>query len=150
MAVHDDRMSPVPSIVCACVWVNVRLFSCVQLFATPWTAACQASLSMGFSKQEYWSGLPFPPLGNLFDPGIKPTSLGSPALEGRFFTIRATWEAPSTIKLLFEREISFYLVWVNIILQQLNQKPDYYDTHFVDDKIELCRDKEICPKSFVI
>ena len=50
---------------------------------TPWTTAHQAPLSMGFSRQEYWSGLPFPPPGELSDPGIKPTS---PALAGRFFT----------------------------------------------------------------
>ena len=45
---------------------------------TPWTVACQAPLSMGFSRQEYWSGLPFPSSGDLSDPGIKP---GSPALQ---------------------------------------------------------------------
>ena len=49
----------------------------VQLFATPWTIAHQAPLSMGFSRQEYWSGLPFPPPESLPDPGIEP---GSPAL----------------------------------------------------------------------
>ena len=49
-------------------------FSRVQLFATPWTVACQAPLSMGFSRQEYWSGLPFPSPGDLPDPGIKPAS----------------------------------------------------------------------------
>ena len=48
--------------------------SCVQLFVTPWTVAHQAPLSMGFSRQEYWSGLPFPSPGDLPDPGIKPTS----------------------------------------------------------------------------
>ena len=58
-------------------------FSHVQLFATPWTVACQAPLSMGFSRQEYWSELPFPPPGDLPDPEIKPVS---PALAGRFFT----------------------------------------------------------------
>ena len=42
--------------------------------ATTWTVACQAPLSVGFSRQEYWSGLPFPPLGDLPDPGIEPTS----------------------------------------------------------------------------
>ena len=47
----------------------------VRLFATLWTVACQAPLSMGFSKQEYWSGLPFPSPGDLPDPGIKPGSL---------------------------------------------------------------------------
>ena len=51
---------------------------------------------MGFSRQEYWSGLPFPALGYLSDPGIKPTSLTSPALADRFFTTNATWEAPES------------------------------------------------------
>ena len=53
-------------------------FSCVQLFATPWTVACQAPLSMGFSRQEYWSGLLCPPPGDLPNPGIKHRS---PALQ---------------------------------------------------------------------
>ena len=59
-------------------------FSRVWLFATPWTVACQVPLSLGFSRQEYWSGLPFPPSGDLPDPGIKPKSLTSPALEKPF------------------------------------------------------------------
>jgi len=63
----------------------MRLCS-VQLFATPWTVARQVPLSMEFSRQEYWSGLPFPSPGNLPDPGIKPRSLASPALAGGFFT----------------------------------------------------------------
>ena len=67
--------------------------SYVQLLATPWTVACQTPLSMGFSRQEHWSGEPCPPPGDLPDPGIKPTSLVSPALTGGFFTSRATWEA---------------------------------------------------------
>ena len=58
-------------------------FSRVQLFVTPWTLAHQATLSMGFSRQEYWSRLPFPPPGDLPDSGIKPTSFSSPALAGR-------------------------------------------------------------------
>ena len=62
-------------------------FSCVWLFETPWTVAHQASLSMGFSQQEYWSGLPCSPPGDLSDPGIKLTPHISPALAGRFFTI---------------------------------------------------------------
>ena len=61
-------------------------FSHVGLFATLWTVACQAPLSMGFSRQEYWSGLPCPPPGRR-DPnlGVKPVSLMSPALAGGFF-----------------------------------------------------------------
>ena len=72
-------------------------FSCVQLFTTPWTAACQAPLSMGFSRQEYWSGLLLPPPRDLPDPGIKPATLMSPALAGRFFTTSATWEMSDLI-----------------------------------------------------
>ena len=60
------------------------MLTCVQLFATPWTAARQASLSMEFSRQEYWSGLLCPPPGDLSDPGIKLASLASPAFAGRF------------------------------------------------------------------
>ena len=59
---------------------NVCVLSCVQLFVTAWTVALQAPLSMEFSRQEHWSGLPFPPLG---DPEIEPTSPTSPALAGR-------------------------------------------------------------------
>ena len=62
------------------------MHSYVRLFATPLTVACQASLSMGFPRQEYWSGLPFPPPGDLPHPGTEPTSLSSPALAGGFFT----------------------------------------------------------------
>ena len=58
----------------------------VQLCSTPWTVAHQAPLSMEFSRQEYWSGLPFPTAGDFPDPGIEPMSLASPALAGRFFT----------------------------------------------------------------
>ena len=73
-------------------------FSRVRLFATPWTIARQAPLSTGFSRQEYWSGLPCPPPGDIPDPGIKPTFLKSPALAVMFFTTRTTWEALKTRK----------------------------------------------------
>ena len=65
----------------------------VRLFVTPWTVAHQAPLSMGFSRQEYWSELPCPPLGNLPSPGIKPVSLMSLVSAGGFFTTSTTWEA---------------------------------------------------------
>ena len=77
-------------LVCVCT----QLLSSVQLFATPWTVAYQASLSMKFSRQEYWSTLPCPPPGDFPDPGIEPMSLTSPALVGKFFTSSATWDAP--------------------------------------------------------
>ena len=59
---------------------------CIQLFATPWTVACQALLPVGFSGHEYWRGLPLPSPGDLLKPGIEPTSPVSPALAGGFFT----------------------------------------------------------------
>ena len=69
-------------------------FSCVWLFVTRWTVALQAPLSMGFSKQECWSGLPCPSPGALPNPGIEPVSLKNPALAEGLFIISATWEAP--------------------------------------------------------
>ena len=74
-------------------WYMPSCFRHVQLCATLWTIACQAPLSMGFSRQEYWSGLLSPPPGDLLDLGIEPASLKSLALADRFFTISATWEA---------------------------------------------------------
>ena len=65
----------------------------IQLFVTLWTVAHQGPLFMEFSRQEYWSALPFPSLGNLPDPGIELVSLASPALTGGCFTISSIWEA---------------------------------------------------------
>ena len=70
------------SLVHACMCV----LSCVQLFVTSWTMAHQAPLSKEFSRQEYWSGLPFSTSGDLPDPGIEPASLAVPALAVRFVT----------------------------------------------------------------
>ena len=76
---HSETVSfssgPCECCMCACM---LSCFSRVQFLATPWTIAHQAPLSLGFSRQEYWSGLPCPPLGDLPNPGIKPTS---PALQ---------------------------------------------------------------------
>ena len=77
--------SLINKIMCACV---LSRFHHVQLFATLWSVARQASLSMGFSRQKYWSGLPCPPPGD-----IETVSLKSPALAGVFCTTSATWEA---------------------------------------------------------
>ena len=75
----------------------VKSLQSVQLFATPWIVAHQAPLSRGFPRQENWSGLPFPPPGDLPNPGIERISLMSPALAGGFFTTSATWEALSQL-----------------------------------------------------
>ena len=81
--------------------VSVMVFRCMCAkslqscpFVTPWSVVRQAPLSVGFSKQEYWSGLLCPLPGDLPDPGIEPVSLKSSALAGRFFTMSTTWEAP--------------------------------------------------------
>ena len=76
--------------------------SVMSYSATSWTVAHQAHLSMGFSRQEYWSRLPFPLPGDLPDPGIEPASLASPALEGRFFT---------TVPLSYSSCITLYFPW---------------------------------------
>ena len=71
-------------------WVHARLLQLCLTLCDPWTVACQAPLSMGFSRREYWSGLPYLPPGDFPDPGIKLVFLLSPAWAGRFFTTNAT------------------------------------------------------------
>ena len=70
--------------MCACTRVHTQSLSCVRLFVTPWTVARQAPLSMEFSRQEYWSGLPFPTPGDLPDPVVEPASLMAPELASGF------------------------------------------------------------------
>ena len=70
------------SLMCSCVWT----LSHVQLFVTQWIVVHQAPLSMAFSRQEYWSGLPFPAPGGCPDPGIEPMSPASPTLAGQLLT----------------------------------------------------------------
>ena len=82
---HCAGVSKNPSILCVCVCTYT--LSHVQLFVIAWTVAHQAPLSLGFSRQEYWSRLPFPSPRDLPDPWIKPVSLVSLSLVGGFFTI---------------------------------------------------------------
>ena len=84
----------------------------VRLFVTPWTVASQAPLSMGFPRQKYWSGLPFPSPGDLPNPGIKPVST---ALAGRFFTTELPRKpGNSIIKLLkLEKAKKQVLLWAS-------------------------------------
>ena len=81
-------------------WIKEMRYVCVLsrfsrawLFATWWTVAYQAPLSMGFSRQQYWSGFQCPPPGDLPDPGVEPTFLKSPPLAGGFFSTSTTSEA---------------------------------------------------------
>ena len=82
---------------CLCVCACAQSLSPVWFFVAPWTEAWQAPLSLELSREEYWSGVPFPTPEDLPDPGIKLTSFVSPALAGEFFTTSATWEALLTI-----------------------------------------------------
>ena len=74
--------------VCVCARTHTQSLSHVCLFGTPWTVAHQAPLSVKFSRQEYWSGLPFLPPADLPNTGIEPVPLASPTLVGRFFTTK--------------------------------------------------------------
>ena len=94
----EDGVHVSNGILCLC------LLSGVQVFATPWTVAHQAPLSMVFFRQEYWSGMPLPPPGDLPDPGIEFASPVTPELAGGFFTTCATWEAYSVILLGHKKE----------------------------------------------
>ena len=94
-------------------------FSRVSLFATLLTVACQASLSMGFSRQEYWSGLPCPSPRDLPNPGIELTSLTSSALAGRFFSTSATWKAHFTNDNVYNILQMVMYIKMKIILCQL-------------------------------
>ena len=85
------RLLSSPSSYCLLPAYMLRHFSHARLFLTPWTVACHVSLSIGFSRQEYWSMLPCPPAGDLPDPGVEPVSLVYPALAGGFFTISDTF-----------------------------------------------------------
>ena len=95
------------------VFMCARSLSPVWLIAAPWTVACQAPLSVEFSRQVYWSELPFPIRGDLPDSGIKAMSLVSPALAARFFTTSATWEAPVCCIFVVQ---SLSLVWLFVTL----------------------------------
>ena len=78
--------------MCVCMCACVLNHSVMSDSATLWTVARQAPLSMGLSRRDYWSGLPFPPPGDLLDSGMEPPSLPSPASVGGIFIASATWE----------------------------------------------------------
>ena len=88
--------------------------------ATSWTVANLAPLSMGFSRQDYWSGLPCPSPGDLPDPGSKPASFTSYALAGRLFTIKATREAP--MKFPLKTKYRTTVLASNLIIGHISQE----------------------------
>ena len=84
-------------------------------FVTPWTVACHDPLSMGFSREEYWSGLPCPPPGDLPDLGIKPRS---PVLAGRFFTAEPPGKSQSLLHycFIFINALSLLSLFINYLI----------------------------------
>ena len=98
--------------------VKWKSFSCVQLFATPWTVACQAPLSMEFSRQEYWGGLPFPIPEDIPNPGIKP---GSPILQADSLLSeppgKPTWGL---------RGVKIYFILIKSSVLQFNRKESIF------------------------
>ena len=98
---HWHSSTPISNLLPLLVlWLCAWVLSRVQLFATPWTVACQAPLSMGFSRQERWSGLLFPSPGDLSNPSIEPTSPASPGLAGRFFYYLSHQGSPIPVPIL--------------------------------------------------
>ena len=119
--VRDQQREIIIYVSCA------HILSCIQLFVTPWTVAYQVSLSMEFYRQEYHSGLPFPTPGYLPHPGIKPSSLASSALAGRFFPTDNT------------QEVTITYIWLYINLTE-TKKPKIYNRY--TNRIEIEKRKE--------
>ena len=107
--------------------------SCVHFFVTSWTIAHQAPLSMGFSRREYWSGLPFPSPGDLPDPGIKPASLASPALACSLLSEPPG--KPSThvflLNFFFCGNIEVLLSWQISVMQYIVVNYSHHVTHYI-------------------
>ena len=115
------------------------MLSCVWLFVTPWTIICQAPLSMECSRQEYWSGLPFPTPGDLPNPGFEAASLASSALADRFFYHWAIWKAlwyhgPIKFPKIWEylAELCFILLSANI--KKIPLSLSFYIKNFIHQK----------------
>ena len=97
---------------------HVQSLSCTWLFVTLWTVTYQAPLPMGVFRQEYWSGLPFPFLADLPNPEIEPTSLGSPALAGTFFTAEPSGRPPVHNHLHTQQFCYIEVMWKRIYFGQ--------------------------------
>ena len=107
--------------------LRVRMWQ-VKILCDPLDCTCQALLSMGFSRQEYSSGLPCPPPVDLPDPGIKPASLTSPALAGKSFTTSATWEAHTFHKPKASHLIYHHFAFRNFTPVSLHLPPQLFST----------------------
>ena len=100
------------AVLCKVKQAKVKLLSCVRLFATPGTIACQAPLSMRFSKQEYWRGLPCPPPGDIPEPGIEPAF---PVLQEDSLSLSHLGRPMKDVHTLNTNTMSFYIRKLNIL-----------------------------------
>ena len=129
---------PILSVLsCMLCCAVLRHFSHVWLFATQWTIAHQSPLSLGFSRQQYWSGLQWPPPGELPNPGIEPTSLMSPALAGGLFITGTTWEAPLSVYYSRNHIILSYLHWINIQVLFNFKSYNFFITYISTDFFDI-------------
>ena len=123
-----------------CTYVLSHL-SCVQLYVTLWMVAHQAPLSMGFSRQEHWSGFPCSPPGDLPYPGVKPDSLISPALAGRFFTTSAIRETEPCMDCILLQLVSCHPAYLTLFfgapksLQMVTVAMKLKDTYSLEEKL---------------
>ena len=98
----------------------MRVLSCVRLFAIPWTEACQPPLLMEFSRQKYWSGLPFPSPGDLPDSGIKPKSPASLALQAD--SLMLSHQGSQPVVTLDDFHFAFFNLTVLLVKRKTEQK----------------------------
>ena len=125
---------------------HVCMLICVPLFVIPWTVALQASVSMGLPRQEYQSGLSFPPTGNLPDPEIKPTSAASPTLQADSLPLSHRRSPLSEVSMIqkdsnwYDSTSVMYLEYINLKIQKIKQRlpelrqwgaQSYYFLHIV-------------------
>ena len=100
--------------------MHACMLNYVWFFATPWTPAQQAPLSMGFSRQDYWSRLSFPPPGDLPNPGIEPMSPASPSLQANLY-LWATWASKVTLKEMITNHPAYENKWLSYV-EENNRK----------------------------
>ena len=125
------------SSLCVVGVLHAQSLSHVLLFVTPWTIALQDPLSMEFSRQEYWSGLPLPTPRNLPDPGIKPASLASPALTGGFFTTEPPGKPVLLVCIIYFHHCKylFALIQGSLHIHRISAASNYL---FVSHYDQLC------------
>ena len=116
----------------------VHACSVVSDSVTPSTVAHQVPLSGGFPRQEYWSGLPFPPAGDLPNPGIEPVSFASPTLAGEFFTTAPLGKPHNSSENLLNKHCYVFFPWQIYLYVDLGGCVPIYDSHTSRNSVLKC------------